>query len=527
MALKGIDVSYANYSVDWAKAKNDIDFAILRSSFGSDLPSQTDSQYHQNAIGCIKNNIPFGIYHFAYFVDETTAKNEANFSIRLANTYKDNVKFIALDIEEDSERYAKRVGKNPDWQKCAITFMETIKKAGYTPILYTNIDWMENKLGGYEKMKSYKIWFAGPDASAPKYNAILWQYSWKGKVSGINGDVDMNYLYDSTLIHKKDTSNTATNSMTSNDKEKFLSQARTYIGKNGAYVCLTKLGLGQIYDWCAFAVSAIMKDCGFIGKYQAKIYSFASDNAREDHDKYGEWFLKGSKAPQPGDLIMFRYSSLSPIDKYSASHVGIVEAVNKDIITTLEGNVEGQNNNWAATSTFKRKTRYLNDSSIYSFFRFYWKTSTTTSSAPKETEIGGTDSAKKVNYSVTVTAKDGVNIRNYPTTSGKIIGAIPYGETIKIIKQTGGSGYTWGLTTYNNVKGWIATDFTKKISPAIKKGDKVKVNKNATVYGTTQKLSNYVYTTTFIVMEVSGNRVVIGNNGQVTAAIDKKYLTKI
>jgi GH25 family lysozyme M1 (1,4-beta-N-acetylmuramidase) len=70
MALKGIDVSYSQGSINWAKVKSQIDFAILRSTFGSDLPSQTDSQFHQNANGCVKNNIPFGIYHFGYFVDE-------------------------------------------------------------------------------------------------------------------------------------------------------------------------------------------------------------------------------------------------------------------------------------------------------------------------------------------------------------------------------------------------------------------------------------------------------------------------
>ena len=51
------------------------------------------------------------------------------------------------------------------------------------------------------------------------------------------------------------------------DRELFLNQAEKYIGKNGAYVCLTKLNLGYITHWCAFSVSAIMKDCGFIGKY--------------------------------------------------------------------------------------------------------------------------------------------------------------------------------------------------------------------------------------------------------------------
>ena len=124
------------------------------------------------------------------------------------------------------------------------------------------------------------------------------------------------------------------------DREKFLNTARSYIGKDGYYVCKTKLGYDAVYDWCAFAVSAIMKDCGFIGKYTSGVHSFASDEGRYGDGKYGTWFLKYSQAVQPGDIIMFRYSSLNPIDKYSASHVGIVEAVNGNTLTTLEGNVE-------------------------------------------------------------------------------------------------------------------------------------------------------------------------------------------
>ena len=164
------------------------------------------------------------------------------------------------------------------------------------------------------------------------------------------------------------------------DREKFLSVARTYIGKDGRYVCITKLKLGMICDWCAYSVSSIMKDCGFIGKYQGGIYGYASDAAREDSGKLGIWFKKGEKTPQPGDYIMFRYSSfINPIDKYSASHVGIVEAVNGNTLTTLEGNVDGYGDNWAATSSFKRKTRYLSSSDVYSFYRPNWKNETASS----------------------------------------------------------------------------------------------------------------------------------------------------
>ena len=215
---KGIDVSYANGSIDWVAAKKDIDFAIVRSSFGDDLPSQIDSFFYQNANGCVKNNIPFGTYHFAYFVDEKTAKNEADFAIRLANEYKDKVKFIALDIEEDSERYAhNRVGASPDWTACALTFMNRIKVAGYTPVLYSNQSWLQNKLD-YSRLKDFKLWYAAPGAASPKYSCALWQYTWEVRISGIRGDVDGNICYDDSLF--SGTKSTSVGASTGNNSDK-------------------------------------------------------------------------------------------------------------------------------------------------------------------------------------------------------------------------------------------------------------------------------------------------------------------
>ena len=173
------------------------------------------------------------------------------------------------------------------------------------------------------------------------------------------------------------------------DREKFLQTARGYIGKTGKDICLTKLHLGMVVDWCAYSISAIMKDCGFIGKYQGAIYGFASDAAREDSGKFGTWFRKGEKTPQPGDYIMFRYSSfLNPLDKYSASHVGIVESVKGNVLTTLEGNVDGWGSDWAGTSSYKRKTRYLSSSDVYSFYRPRWQ---------GDDKTTGTGSASKTN----------------------------------------------------------------------------------------------------------------------------------
>jgi hypothetical protein len=181
------------------------------------------------------------------------------------------------------------------------------------------------------------------------------------------------------------------------DREKVLSTARSFIGKTGKDICLDELHLGLICDWCAYSISAIMKRCGFIGKYQGGIYGYASDAAREDSGKLGTWFRKGEKTPQPGDYIMFRYASFTnPIDKFSASHVGLVEEVNGNVLTTLEGNVDGYGNNWAATSSYKRKTRLLTNPDVYAFYRPNWQgeSKTTGSSAAAKSQQANINAAK-------------------------------------------------------------------------------------------------------------------------------------
>lgn len=155
------------------------------------------------------------------------------------------------------------------------------------------------------------------------------------------------------------------------DREKLVKTAESYVGKNGKYVCIEKLQIGMIVDWCAFAVSSIMRDCGFIGKYQYNIYGGAGDIPRYSDGKYGTWFKRGLRTPQKGDLFFMRYADYPMQDKYFCDHVGIVKGVNGNTVVTLEGNVDGHSGNWAVTSTFKQKNRQL--STIYAFYRPNWQ----------------------------------------------------------------------------------------------------------------------------------------------------------
>ena len=58
-----------------------INYAILRSSFGSPDPSQIDNQFENNYQGAKAAGIPVGAYHYGYAVSEAEARQEARFSL--------------------------------------------------------------------------------------------------------------------------------------------------------------------------------------------------------------------------------------------------------------------------------------------------------------------------------------------------------------------------------------------------------------------------------------------------------------
>lgn len=255
------------------------------------------------------------------------------------------------------------------------------------------------------------------------------------------------------------------------DREKFIDKAQSYVGCTGYDVCVREIGFDYVDHWCAYLMSLIMKKLGYVGKYivsnpPTDVIGGAGDIPRYSDGKYGTWFRKGEKTPQAGDLFFLRYEDYPSKDKYFCDHVGVIKSISGDVITTIEGNVDGINGNWARTSTCKNKTRYLNDYSMYAFYRPKWQaeTKSTTTSSKKDVEIYQLNSSKEVDYFVKVTATDGLNIRQGAGTSFDILGEVPFNEVVKVTRWTSGGEYKWGLIEYDGVKGWIALEYTDKVT---------------------------------------------------------------
>ena len=197
MAVKGIDVSEFQTNVNWNKVKQDgIKFAIIRCGYGMDYTSQDDAEFARNIKECERLNIPFGIYSMSYANTVEKARSEAQHILRLTKGHNPELG-LWYDVEDNntSGSVSKETLTN-----IINTFCNTIKNAGYKVGIYASLNWLDNKIEKQIK-ENYSIWVAQYNNECQyegKY--VLWQYTSTGKVDGISGKVDMNYLYDESLL---------------------------------------------------------------------------------------------------------------------------------------------------------------------------------------------------------------------------------------------------------------------------------------------------------------------------------------
>lgn len=204
--IKGIDVSAYQGNIDWRKVKAaGIEYAIIRAGYGKTI-KQKDDYFDANVKGAKAAGIKIGAYWFGYAVDVETAKKEADVFAEVIRGIDFELP-VFYDYEYDSFRYAKDKGVTLSKTLASdivIAFLDRLKSKGYTVGNYVNPDLIVNSFDS--RINKYDTWMAhyteyiGSDDISKKYeykgfNIIGWQYTSKGSVDGINGNVDMNVFY--------------------------------------------------------------------------------------------------------------------------------------------------------------------------------------------------------------------------------------------------------------------------------------------------------------------------------------------
>lgn len=209
----GIDVSYAQGDIDWAKVKKaGVDFAMIRCGgrgYGTKGILYTDEKFKQNIEGATSAGIKVGVYFYSQAITAKEAKEEADYTLKLIKDYN-----IQYPVAYDWEHYENEEARTDELDRetltnCAKAYCSEIEKSGYTPVIYAN-----RSLLYYEydlaKINNYEVWLASyEDLPDYYYEFGMWQYSTDGTINGIEGTVDLNvcmYKYWLEIIMERITS---------------------------------------------------------------------------------------------------------------------------------------------------------------------------------------------------------------------------------------------------------------------------------------------------------------------------------
>lgn len=203
---QGVDISYHNDTVDFKKVKKaGVDFVILRvgyRGYGSSGSINADKNFTTYIKDAQSAGLPVGVYFYSQAITTTEARAEANYVLRKIKSYDIQLP-IVFDYEfaEVSKGRLDSAWKSGKLNKTKMTaiamkFCETVENAGYDAMVYANKSFFTDQLDHTKIEQQYGIWLAHYTTNT-NYSGDydIWQFSSTGKISGVSGDVDCNFMY--------------------------------------------------------------------------------------------------------------------------------------------------------------------------------------------------------------------------------------------------------------------------------------------------------------------------------------------
>lgn len=172
----------------------------IRAGYGK---NNVDQKYMANAQACYNLGVSVLLYWFSYAYTTAMSAAEAGYAVAQAAKFWTCCP-IAFDFEYDSVNYARKNGVNVTKQLAtdmAIAFLKAVRDAGYTPVIYTNRDYMLNYFDLQRitaEVGEVYIWYARYTSTLPDSEAEvadIWQYTSTGRIAGVFGNVDLNRFY--------------------------------------------------------------------------------------------------------------------------------------------------------------------------------------------------------------------------------------------------------------------------------------------------------------------------------------------
>jgi GH25 family lysozyme M1 (1,4-beta-N-acetylmuramidase) len=190
----GVDVSAYQGNIDWKKVKSSgIDFAIIRLGYrGYESGKLVEDEYAKTNLKNAKAaGLKIGAYFFSQALSIQETDQEIQFMLKILGDTKLDMP-IVLDWEIPADTARTRNMDQRTLTDIQLHFCGQLKKMGYQPMVYFN--WHQSeKLYVLHDLEDYPFWLAlYQDRMTYPWKVEMWQYSDKGKVPGINGNVDLN-----------------------------------------------------------------------------------------------------------------------------------------------------------------------------------------------------------------------------------------------------------------------------------------------------------------------------------------------
>ena len=189
---RGIDVSSLNGEIDWQKVAEDrIVFTMIRAavrdSSGALVP---DERFHDNMSEAKSAGLRTGCYVDLDADSEEAAEEIAGFVLNhLSMSQNEMGAPVAVRVQIPDNSSSLSGQTREEWTQSVRAFCVKIQKAGYQPVIYANTAAF-NMLLRMEELEEFDKWIADyGDYLYFPYEFKCWQYSLKGTVDGIEGDV--------------------------------------------------------------------------------------------------------------------------------------------------------------------------------------------------------------------------------------------------------------------------------------------------------------------------------------------------
>ena len=192
---RGIDVSEWQGDIDFRKVKEaGIEVVYIRAGQGF---SYEDAKFERNYEEAKKNGLKVGVYHYVTARNTDEAKLQAKFFVSLISKKQIDCR-LAMDFESFGNLSREEINK------VALEFIKEVEKLSKKEVvIYSNT---YNATNIFKKeVAEYPLWVAQYGVSSPQDNGnwnnwIGYQYSSTGRVSGIEGNVDLDRFAEDILL---------------------------------------------------------------------------------------------------------------------------------------------------------------------------------------------------------------------------------------------------------------------------------------------------------------------------------------